>query len=80
MKRMRGMFVGLALAVLAIGLPADAAVRSLGQTKKTSTSSTSNQTVLQKMGSATSGFFRGVADTLTLKKFSSKNKTSTARK
>jgi Flp pilus assembly protein TadD len=73
MKRIRGVLtVALAAMVMStVGLA------SVTQTKK-KTTSTSSPSVLQKVGSATSGFFKGVADTVTLKKF--KSKTSSTKK
>jgi hypothetical protein len=74
MKAVRRVVVGLVV-VLVVSATALGATR-VGQTKKTSSTSSSNQTVLQKVGTATGSFFRGVADTVTLKKF----RTSSSKK
>jgi hypothetical protein len=75
MKRLRGVLAVMVTLVVAVGLStADAA------TSKTSKkSSSANQSVLQKMGSATTGFFKTVADTVTLKKFTSSSKSSSKK-
>lgn len=74
MTRLRKAIAAAVLAVFAVGLStADASVWPVAQkTKKTP------PTTLQKVSSATSGFFKGVVDTVTLKKLrdTSKNKST----
>ena len=70
MTRIKKIVAALTVAVFAAGVPAaDASVVAKAQKSK----SASNPTVMQKVGSATSGFFKGVVDTVTLKKFTSKS-------
>jgi len=70
MTRLNRIVATLTMAVFTASVPAaDASVVAKAQKNK----STSNQTVMQKVGSATSSFFKGVVDTVTLKKFTSKS-------